>query len=284
MNERVERHRAAPGWLEEVDIMAVLFIPFAVCFGVRALVAPAAVAMGHDEIDRPRERGSTEYEGQPVGRDTRIPPGTRVRVRTGPRVEIPGVARFGEGKLWGADVVIDEASNVVTLSDGKGGRLSVPRPNHTFVGHVVAAEDGTLVVSLDGQASRVTIPSDAVEELEVSLGREKKRGRPGSALRGLGIGAGGGIVLGLASGDDKCSAPRGADIFQALGACVGTFTAGQKARIFGVLFGVIGGIVGAAGGGGEAERWQAVPSPGSSKLKVSLTPLGARGASVSISF
>jgi hypothetical protein len=213
---------------------------------------------------------------QPPGGD-RLAPGVRVRVTTADLVEIPGVARIGRGWAQGRNIVVDKEHQIVTVSAAGTSdlRLNLPRPQATFVGQVVSAEDGTLVISLEGKAVEVTIPRAAVVQLDVSLGRSKRSGRGVSALGGMAIGGAAGMVVGLASGDDKCSPGEW---------CLLTFSATDKAVMYGVPLAVLGGIIGALTGGGKGERWERVQSSSSSKAKVTVRPLGRMGLSVSVGF
>lgn len=221
----------------------------------------------------------------------KLAPGVRVRFRTDDIVEVPGLGRaervvvHGEKRLVsdGRDLTIDEENQTLTVSDASGQRVTLPKPRATFVGQIMVVDDDTLVIRLDGRPVRLTVPRSSVTEMDVSLGRSKKLGRGASALRGLGIGVGGGVLLGYLSGDDHCT-PHGRDFIEVAVSCWGASSGGEKATIAGTLFGVLGGIIGAAWGGGETDRWEGVERAGSSKAKVAVRPQGRMGLSVSIAF
>ncbi len=215
-------------------------------------------------------------------------PGARVRVRTAGDlpVEIPGVVRIDRRLAQGDNVVLDHESQTVSVRAGhdSGTRLTLPRPAATFVGQVIAVDDRTMLLRLDGKAIELTIPRAVIDEVEVSKGLSKRRSRGKSALLGMAIGGAGGFLLGQVSGDDHCTPPPGAEFFQAIGACLGSMTAGEKGMVLGTFFGAVGGLAGLASGGGTKERWVRVPSPKPSRVQLALRPLGRSGLSVKIAF
>ena len=118
--------------------------------------------------------------------------------------------------------------------------------------HELAGEEVTLEGQYGQQVTAVGVANGAggivfydranggmVPDLEIARIKDTRHAR--GALEGLGIGggigAGIGILAGLASGDDECSN-------EDEGGCFLSFSAGDKAMIFGVLLGGLGGFVG----------------------------------------
>jgi hypothetical protein len=132
--------------------------------------------------------------------------GTRVRLLTADTVEVPGIARLGPKTLEGNGVVIDDAHRLVTVDGVASGsaRLTLPQARSKLIGRVITSDENSMVLLLDGHPVEVTIPKGAIAEMSVSV-RRVNRTRTQTALRGLGLGVAGGVVLGLLSGDDHCT-------------------------------------------------------------------------------
>jgi hypothetical protein len=129
-----------------------------------------------------------------------------------------------------------------TIGDGRalvGSRVVVEAtPGVEQEGVVVQDANGITVSTVSGDLALWNVHSIT----------EVKRAR--GALEGLGlgilIGGGGGVLLGLADGDDVCE-PDARD-------CYYNDTAGEKAAILGVLFGGLGGIIGLVAGALRGSR------------------------------
>ena len=100
------------------------------------------------------------------------------------------------------------------------------------VGTVQEATDDALVVQFEFPRRVGTVDRSDITNMEVSIQRERR------VLKGLGVGllvgAGGGVVLGLASGDDQAGFI--------------SFTAEEKAMMGAVALGLVGGVVGLIAG------------------------------------
>ena len=147
-----------------------------------------------------------------------------------------------------------------------GGRVRVslrkdsPFGRERLTGVVAGLEQDALALQVKGQGA-VLVPYTDILEIEASRGRSRLRGMG----CGLVIGAGVGAIAGLAQGDD----PQG----------IVSFSAADKAMIFGVLAVPIGAVIGAVVG---VERWESVEP---AKVRLSLLPVrGGAGVSVSVGF
>lgn len=130
-----------------------------------------------------------------------------------------------------------------------GSRVRVVAPPYTegpTIGSVVATGDfGIALASGDGSGTReLVIPRQAIERLEVSLGT-----RP-NTLKGLGLGALGGVLVGAGafglacSGVETCGEGTSAAQWAALGAVVGAAAGAAVGCVVGTLV--------------RTERWGAV--------------------------
>jgi len=130
-------------------------------------------------------------------------------------------------------------------------------------GELVAFTDTAIILDTYYEDSR-TIRREQVIGLERSL---HEYGRAEGATLGFGIGAATGILIGLASGDDKPG------FF--------SFTAEAKAMVYGLLLAPVGTLIGFAAGSGE--RWENVPMD-QVRLGFVQGPRGAGGLQVSVRF
>jgi hypothetical protein len=109
-------------------------------------------------------------------------------------------------------------------------------------------QNGSLFFSPEGQTDAMEVPLDQVESVETFAGTKRQ------TVKGMGIGAGSGallgIVLGFASGDDEpCS-----------WVC---FSAEEKAAVGGIALGITGGVIGLiAGALTTTDEWREVPLVG----------------------
>lgn len=146
-------------------------------------------------------------------------------------------------------------------------------------GRVVAVSERTVTVAFDGHSRPVEFDKALVAALERSLGG---RSRGKSIGRGAGIGllagVASGALIGLASGDDQC------DEDAYLSFCNLSFSAGDKAAIYGILLGAAGtfggAVVGATRGGERWERGATVFA--NDRVGVHLVPAGRRGAGIRV--
>jgi hypothetical protein len=145
-----------------------------------------------------------------------------------------------------------------------GGRVKLnmvgPGPKE-IQGVLVGMESSELLISPEGHSDVVRVETDRVWRVQVP-GGERRR-----ALKGLGLGAGGGallgVVLGLASGDDPDSC------------WLICYTAGEKAALAGASLGIIGGVVGLIAGGLTKETvWNDVAV---AAMRTSINPSPAGG-------
>jgi hypothetical protein len=149
-----------------------------------------------------------------------------------------------------------------TLPDAAGRQVTVATQNGAEVeAHVDVSSVGYGLRLPDGQV----LPFEQVREV-VAV----KRGR--GALEGLGLGALGGaglgVVMGLASGDDQCDE-------DGHNWCILTFTAEEKAVLFGFMMGSLGGLIGLVAGAIRGSR--DVYSFGSEQ-QFKITPSGPPGS------
>ncbi|HWZ27473.1 MAG TPA: hypothetical protein VNX15_02870 [Gemmatimonadales bacterium] len=149
-----------------------------------------------------------------------------------------------------------------------GTRVRVTTDSGPIVGSLVKADSTGLWVSRSSGPLNVFVPRRSVKTLEVSLGTRNHTGK--GALVGFLIGAGSGVIGGLASGDDPPTS-------------FVRFSAGDKAALLGVLFGGVGAGFGALVGSGMTDDdWHEV-SPSTVRLSVRVAP-GRAGLGVAISF
>jgi hypothetical protein len=221
----------------------------------------------------------TLLSGPRVHASDELVTGLRVRVRTAEVVSVSGLFRADKTHPLGADPRADEEAGIVSVKGPDGGRMTFPRPRRTLVGEIVAIDEETLVLKLDGRDVRVTIPLSSIAKADKSVGKHG-RSRGQGALLGLGIGALAGATAGLLSGDDIC-APSG-EYFSLN--CLFTLTADQKAALLGVLGAGAGTVVGAIVGAGRTDRWSSITIRETSKMKLSVRPLGKTGAVLRLGF
>ena len=140
---------------------------------------------------------------------------------------------------------------------------TVDAPSVFRIGLVSAASVDTLWYLPDGADTTVALSYSAIAQLNVSLARHRNA-RKGAVI-GVLVGAGTGIILGLAGGDDQ--------------GWVG-FTARQNAVIGGITVGALGLLIGGAlGAAHDTEEW----SPIRVLPRASLSPQPSFGVRVSMS-
>lgn len=178
----------------------------------------------------------------------------------------------------GTRVRLTFARNADPLAPGHKG--SGPRRE----GKIIDVGDRTLTMAFDGYPGPIEVETTSVLRLERSLGR-RPRGK--AALRGAGIGllAGvtSGVLLGFASGDDRCphpEDPRSVNCFFFFG-----FSAGDKAAMYGIALGTLGTIGGAVVGAARSgERWERGATVfANERVGVRVLPAGRGGAGISVS-
>jgi len=142
-----------------------------------------------------------------------------------------------------------QASNASAPRLYPGARVRVSTVNAPSVRHagsVWALVGDTVRILIDGGDSAVAFPYQTVAQLDTSAGRQG-HALMGAAIGGL-LGAGSGVIFGLASGDD----PQG-------WFALWSHTANEKARINGIGFGALGLIVGAVVGANiVTEHWRPI--------------------------
>jgi hypothetical protein len=149
------------------------------------------------------------------------------------------------------------------------------------VGRVIAVGDRTVTVAFDGHSRPVEFDQASIAGLERSLGgRPRGKGIARGAGIGLLAGVAGGVLIGLASGDDQCN--RDMDVFNF---CNLAFSAGEKAAIYGIALGAVGTIGGVVvGASRSSERWErGVTMFANPRVGVHLVPAGLRGAGMAVS-
>jgi len=143
----------------------------------------------------------------------------------------------------------------------RGSRVQVTAPAHgaeRVVGTVLSLHSDTLVLAVAGITDSIRLPWSGLTEVQVSRGQQRQVG--GGLVMGGAAGAGLGIVLGYAAGDD----PPG---WFAL-------SAGNKAAIGGVFLGMLGaGIGGLMGARSAKEKWESVPL-GAVATRIGMAPRG----------
>jgi hypothetical protein len=144
----------------------------------------------------------------------------------GRRAVILALAVAGALSAKGTGVLAQTAPSV---EEGSRVRITAPSLGLTeAVGIVQEATNEEIVVQFEYPRRLATVDRSDITGLDVSVERERK------VLKGLGVGAlvgaGTGVVIGLASGDDEGT-------FLA-------FTAEEKALVMGIGLGAVGGVVG----------------------------------------
>ena len=138
------------------------------------------------------------------------------------------------------------AQEPLPLKPGARVRVWTPSMIEPVTGTALGSDATTLTLSTDEAALRVVVERKAITRLD----RGYRRPRGKTALYGALIGVATGVVVGLASGDDKGG-------FLAM-------SAAGKAAAYSVLFAPTGALIGLAAGPGP-ERWAtvmaSVPSP-----------------------
>lgn len=188
-------------------------------------------------------------------------PGSEVRL-TPTRVEtvIPGVGTIRGGQVLLAPGVTLRRYRMdgprpfmvdVALPDGSV--VMLPLNGVRVQGTMVAADESTITVRSEG--GDVVVPKAAASRIDVSLGRQSRWTGVG---KGAAFGAGLGVLLGVAFGDDNS---RGFNWSR------------EDLAFLGILFLTpVGATVGAIAGGGR--NWQPI-EPGEVKLAVGPVPKGA---------
>ncbi len=123
----------------------------------------------------------------------------------------------------------------VTFTDGASGEASFDRATGTLVG----LDDDALTLLQTPTGPPLVLPRSGVAGMELSL-RRGNRGK--GALIGLGVGAGTGFLLGMASGDDDEGFLR--------------FRAEEKGTIVAVVLAPVGALIGLLASSGE--QWRPV--------------------------
>ena len=165
------------------------------------------------------------------------------------------------------------AQTPVTLQPGMRVRIRAPSSSEsllgerTWVGSVLSVRSDTLLLQVTKGGDSVVVLVPKIARLEISSGRSAH------TLKGAGIGllagASAGAFLGLLSGDDRSG--------------LLSFTAGEKAVVFGLVFGVLGVPFGALIGSIRTDHWEEIPL---GRLQVTITPAHSGGLrlGVAVSF
>jgi hypothetical protein len=131
-----------------------------------------------------------------------LPPGTIVRIGAPKTFRIPGAFTVGDGRItWHGRKVEGDPSRLAAVVEGQPQPIAAPQPGRTLLGTIVSAESAALVVTLDQGNETVTIPSEAIERLDVSEGRESNRK---NMLMGATVGFGIGLAANLAIRSSEC--------------------------------------------------------------------------------
>jgi hypothetical protein len=142
-----------------------------------------------------------------------------------------------------------------------GNRVQVTSPAHRadkVVGTVLAIQNDTLVLQVEKITDPVRLPFSAITKIQVSRGQRRRVGD--GLIMGGAIGAGVGMLLGFAAGDDDPG--------------ILAMSAGDKAAIGAVLLGVAGaGLGGLLGARSTKERWEPVPLGGVA-ARIGMAPRG----------
>ena len=142
-----------------------------------------------------------------------------------------------------------------------GNRVQVTSAAHgadKVVGTVLAIQNDTLVLQVEKITNPIRLPFSAITDIQVSRGQRRQVG--GGIVMGGAIGAGVGMLLGFAAGDDDPG--------------ILAMSAGDKAAIGAVLLGVAGaGIGGLVGARSSREKWEHVPLGGVA-ARIGLAPRG----------
>jgi hypothetical protein len=136
---------------------------------------------------------------------------------------------------------LDSTSSALARAQKKFVTAVKTQDNRVVYGSVYAVTDSQLIL-IKSSGVRYTIPAENIQSF--TLRRKNSVGR--GALIGFCAGALTGVVIGLASGDDKIQGPSDNDPW-GIGAAVSNafaMTAGQKAIAGGILLGSTGAVVG----------------------------------------
>lgn len=212
--------------------------------------------------------------------------GSRLRVEMADVIDVAGLIHAEQGRTVGMNPHADEKAGTVTVTGRDGGRVTFPEPRRTLVGEVVAIDDETLVLRLEGRWVRVTVPLSSIVRAERGVGRTGRRHGRG-ALIGLGIGSAAGALVGLGLSEAPCPTPKPsppdpANIFGGFG-CI-TFGPGARAAVVGILGGVAGALAGGLVGAGRTDKWSDIKIRETSKMKLSMKPLGRSAVSLRLTF
>lgn len=149
-----------------------------------------------------------------------------------------------------------------------GARVRLSTDSGTIVGSLVRADSAGFWISTELSPQQVFVSRGSVKRLEVGLGTRSHAGQ--GALAGLFIGAGVGVIAGVAEGSDPPNSLIG-------------FSAGDKAAILGLTLGGVGAALGALIGSGVTEDDWHEYRP--SDVHVTLRPeLRGVGLGMSLSF
>lgn len=171
------------------------------------------------------------------------------------------------------------AAGQATAELGSRVRVTVPAQGlRRAEGTLQDTAGGSLVVVMQETHEVRAFDLESVTRLDVLAGTKRPILKDGGI--GLLTGAVMGGFIGLTSGDDECS-----------GWCIMTFTAEEKAAMFGALFGVIGGLTGLVIGATQhVDAWKRVAVPSRpqgvtrSVQRPTLSPIvGAGGVGVKVS-
>jgi hypothetical protein len=136
---------------------------------------------------------------------------------------------------------LDSGTSVLARAQKKFITSVKMQDNRVVNGSVYAVTDSQLIL-IKSSGARYTIPAENIQSF--TLRRKNSVGR--GALIGFCAGALTGVIIGLASGDDKIQGPSDNDPW-GIGAAVSNafaMTAGQKAIAGGILLGSTGAVVG----------------------------------------
>jgi len=171
-----------------------------------------------------------------------VSPGTRVRVSTGPTVEVAGVVQVQGTTISGGILSSDDQTVTVRTRQDRS-TVTVPRANRTIEGVITQLQPQTLLLTRqDGLV--VTVPRSAIVGLEQPTGRRSRKRGAGLGLAiGAATGAGVGFLIGSSCHSDKF---------------LGCFMQPAASTLGGVL---VGGVAGTAIGAFAAprEQWEPVP-------------------------
>ena len=124
--------------------------------------------------------------------------GTRVRITTGPDVELAGIVDFHGGTPATKGAVIENDASTVRIRVAGQPDVTVLRPRRSMAGVITQSDAARLLIAPEG-GSVVTIPRDSIARYEISKGRVSRRR---NLLIGLLVGGAAGAALGFAHGNE----------------------------------------------------------------------------------